>query len=125
MENQAGGDEPKEVQETEHKSPKTKKAKGEKSDKTKSIEEDKSLPTKSTKSKSTKSAKPPQPNEAVQPRIKRGPARPHRRLAVEVIDLRIAKLQKRLDRTRSQIDDAARHVEGYLRERDFRAKEVV
>lgn len=60
-----------------------------------------------------------------QPRAKRGPARPHRRLATDVIDQRITKLQKRLDRARSQIEDAARHVEGYLRERDFRAKETV
>jgi hypothetical protein len=56
-------------------------------------------------------------------RVKRGPARPHRRLAVEVVDLRITKLQNRLDRAKAQIDDAGRHVEGYLREREFRAKE--
>jgi hypothetical protein len=58
------------------------------------------------------------------PRVKRGPARPHRRLAVDVIDSRITKLQNRLDRAKAQIDDAGRHVEGYLRERDFRAKEI-
>lgn len=57
------------------------------------------------------------------PRQKRGPARPHRRLSKEVIDSRIAKLQKRLDRARAQIEDATRHVEGYQRERDFREKE--
>ena len=59
-----------------------------------------------------------------QAKPKRGPARPHRRLATEVIDLRIAKLQKRLDRAKSQIEDAGRHVEGYLRERDFRDKDA-
>ena len=62
--------------------------------------------------------------QSTQPKAKRGPARPHRRLAAEVIDTRITKLQKRLDRAKSQIEDAARHVEGYLRERDFRAKET-
>jgi hypothetical protein len=62
--------------------------------------------------------------QSTQPKAKRGPARPHRRLAAEVIDTRITKLQKRLDRAKSQIEDAARHVEGYLRERDFRAKEM-
>lgn len=62
--------------------------------------------------------------DAAQPRAKRGPARPHRRLEAEVIDARIAKLQKRLDRAKSQIEDAGRHVEGYLREREFRSKEI-
>jgi hypothetical protein len=64
-----------------------------------------------------------QSTQSIQPKPKRGPARPHRRLAADVIETRITKLQKRLDRARSQIEDAARHVEGYLRERDFRAKE--
>jgi hypothetical protein len=58
------------------------------------------------------------------PKPKRGPARPHRRLAADVIDSRISKLQKRLERAKAQIEDAGRHVEGYLRERDFRAKET-
>ena len=76
------------------------------------------------KAKSEKSEKSKQKSDPSQPRVKRGPARPHRRLAVDVIDSRIAKLQKRLDRAKAQIDDAGRHVEGYLRERDFRAKEA-
>ena len=40
-----------------------------------------------------------------------------------MIDERIAKLQKRLDRAKAQIEDASLHVEGYQREREFRAKE--
>jgi len=40
-----------------------------------------------------------------------------------VINTRIAKLEKRLTRAKSQVEDASRHVEGYVRERDFRAKE--
>jgi hypothetical protein len=79
--------------------------------------------------KSDKSEKPEKSKKAFKvqsanTKPKRGPARPHRRLATEVIDLRITKLQKRLDRAKSQIEDAGRHVEGYLRERDFREKEA-
>ena len=59
-----------------------------------------------------------------EPKAKRGPARPHRRLATEIIDERSTKLQKRLDRAKSQIEDAARHVEGYQRERRFRQEEA-
>jgi hypothetical protein len=58
-----------------------------------------------------------------QPRIKRGPARLRRRLALD--DSRITKLQNRLDRAKAQIDDAGSNVKGYLRKRDFRAKEAV
>ena len=77
------------------------------------------------KQRADKADKPPKAprGKPDQPKTKRGPARPHRRLAAEVIELRITKLQKRLDRAKSQIEDASRHVEGYLRERDFRAKE--
>ena len=53
----------------------------------------------------------------------RGPARPHRRLDLEVINLRVAMLQNRLERARSQAEDATRHVEGYLRELEFRKQE--
>ena len=74
--------------------------------------------------KSEKVSKPKSDKGSSQPRVKRGPARPHRRLGMDVIDSRITKLQKRLDRAKSQIEDAGRHVEGYLRERDFRAKEA-
>ena len=86
-------------EETQAPKPKTKKPRADKTDKALKIKSD-------------------------QPRAKRGPARPHRRLAADVIDSRITKLQKRLDRAKAQIEDAARHVEGYLREREFRAKET-
>ncbi len=103
--------------------PKAKKAKA---DKSKPKAQPTQAKTDSNEPESTESGSNTQQTQPAhtQPRIKRGPARPHRRLAVDVIDSRITKLQKRLDRARSQIDDAARHVEGYLRERDFRAKEV-
>ena len=103
--------------------PKSKKRaeKGEKAEKTEKTEKaDK--PEKLEKPEKTK--KPSKVEANGQPKPKRGPARPHRRLAWDVIELRITKLQKRLDRAKSQIEDAGRHVEGYLRERDFRAKEA-
>ena len=62
------------------------------------------------------------PGEPKQPRVKRGPARPHRRLENDVINSRIEKLQKRLDRAKGQVEDASRHIEGYKREREFREK---
>jgi hypothetical protein len=82
-------------------------------------------PTEKSSPKATIAKKAPKSTkDSGEPKPKRGPARPHRRLAAEVIDSRIAKLQKRLDRAKSQIEDAGRHVEGYLRERDFRDKEA-
>ena len=54
---------------------------------------------------------------------KRAPARPHKRLALEVIDSRISKLQKRLDHAKAQIEDAGRHIEGYQKEKLLRAEE--
>jgi hypothetical protein len=51
---------------------------------------------------------------------KRAPARPHKRLPTETLDTRIAKLQKRLDHARAQIEDAARHLENYQTERRLR-----
>ena len=109
--------------------PKSKKRaeKGEKAEKAEKAEktektEKADKPEKLEKPEKTK--KPSKVEANGQPKPKRGPARPHRRLATDVIDLRITKLQKRLDRAKSQIEDAGRHVEGYLRERDFRAKEA-
>jgi hypothetical protein len=58
-----------------------------------------------------------------EPKPKRGPARPHRRLDIGVVNSRIEKLQKRLDRAKGQVEDASRHIEGYQREREFREKE--
>jgi hypothetical protein len=59
-----------------------------------------------------------------QPRKKRGPARPHRRLDIETISSRIEKLEKRQLRAREQLEDATRHVEGYQAERKFREQEA-
>jgi hypothetical protein len=59
-----------------------------------------------------------------QTRKKRGPARPHRRLDIEIINARITKLEKRRLRAKEQLEDATRHVEGYQAERDFREQEA-
>lgn len=59
-----------------------------------------------------------------QPRKKRGPARPHRRLDIETIKSRIEKLEKRRQRSKEQFEDATRHVEGYQAERNFREQEA-
>lgn len=63
-------------------------------------------------------------SEQRQPRKKRGPARPHRRLDIETINSRISKLEKRRQRAKEQLEDATRHVEGYQAERDFREQEA-
>ena len=56
-------------------------------------------------------------------RVKRGPARPLRRVPKDILDMRIEKLDKRLKRTTSQMEDASRHFAAYIRERDFRKSE--
>jgi hypothetical protein len=88
--------------------------------------------TADTTEKPTKKGKAPRPSKAAgapsksdrQPRKKRGPARPHRRLDIEVINTRITKLEKRRLRAKEQLEDATRHVEGYQAERDFREQEA-
>jgi hypothetical protein len=87
-------------------------------------------PTK--KAKTERAPKPPKPagvktkpeGESRQPRKKRGPARPHRRLDIDTINLRRAKLEKRRLRAKEQLEDATRHVEGYRAEREFRDQEA-
>jgi hypothetical protein len=54
------------------------------------------------------------------PRVKRGPPRPHRRLPMDLIQTRVQKLQNRISRASTQLDDAKRHVEGYLQELNYR-----
>jgi hypothetical protein len=54
---------------------------------------------------------------------KRGPARPHRKLAQEVLNVRIKKLQKRIERSRGQLEDAERHIESYNKEATYRLED--
>jgi hypothetical protein len=51
---------------------------------------------------------------------KRGPPRPHRKLTQEVLDKRIQKLQRRIDRVQTQLEDAQRHIVGYRNEEQYR-----
>jgi hypothetical protein len=86
----------------------------------------------SKKAKTERAPRPPklqaksdaEPKSEKQARRKRGPARPHRRLDIEINTARITKLDKRRLRAKEQMEDANRHVEGYQAERDFRQQEA-
>ena len=65
-----------------------------------------------------KSSEPRAPKPARKPR---GPPRPHRKLEQETLTNRVEKLQKRIDRSKAQLEDAERHIEGYLKESKYRA----
>lgn len=54
---------------------------------------------------------------------KRGPPRPHRKLTQEVLDGRIGKLKKRIDKARGQLEDAERHIDAYVKEAAYREDE--
>ena len=54
---------------------------------------------------------------------KRGPPRPHRKLTQEVLDGRIGKLRKRIDKAKGQLEDAERHIEAYVKEAGYREDE--
>ena len=57
------------------------------------------------------------------PKKKRGPPRPHRKISNGILDQRIQKLQKRIDKAKAQLEDATRHIEGYHRESSYRTNE--
>ena len=59
-----------------------------------------------------------------EPKKKRGPPRPHRRLAQEVLVARIGKLQKRINKARGLLEEAERHIEAYSHEEKYRAAEA-
>lgn len=56
---------------------------------------------------------------------RRGPPRPHKKLADTVLLARSEKLQKRIDKARGQLDEAERHLSGYAQEVKYRAEESV
>lgn len=65
------------------------------------------------------------PAEIPEPKAKRArksgaPARPHKRLPAETLDLRIAKLEKRREHAKAQIEDATKHIEAYQKEKLLR-----
>lgn len=51
---------------------------------------------------------------------KRSPARPHRKLPQDVLDGRIGKLKKRIEKARGQLEDAERHIDAYMKESSYR-----
>ena len=58
-----------------------------------------------------------------EPPRKRGPPRPHRKLPQDVLEGRIGKLRKRIERAKGQLEDAERHIEGYDKEAKYRETE--
>lgn len=55
---------------------------------------------------------------------KRGPPRPHKRLAQEILDVRLGKLRNRIDKARGQLEDAERHIDSYEKESKYRKLEA-
>lgn len=55
---------------------------------------------------------------------KRGPPRPHKRLAQEILDVRLAKLRNRIDKAKGQLEDAERHIDSYEKESKYRKLEA-
>lgn len=51
---------------------------------------------------------------------KRGPPRPHKRLAQEILDVRLGKLRNRIEKAKSQLEDAERHIDSYEKESKYR-----
>jgi hypothetical protein len=65
----------------------------------------------------------PKKSKSDEPPRKRGPPRPHRKLPQGVLEGRIEKLRKRIERARGQLEDAERHVVGYDKEAKYREQE--
>ena len=76
------------------------------------------------KTKGGKSTKAAKAEKAKGEKSKRGPARPYRKLPQETLDIRIQKLQKRIDRTTAQAEEGKTFLTKYTREQAFRAAEA-
>lgn len=55
---------------------------------------------------------------------KRGPPRPHKKISNDVLQQRVQKLQKRIDKARNQLEDASRHIDAYNKEKAYREGEA-
>lgn len=55
---------------------------------------------------------------------KRGPPRPHKRLAQEILDVRLGKLRNRIEKAKGQLEDAERHIDSYEKESKYRKLEA-
>jgi hypothetical protein len=73
--------------------------------------------------KKMKTPRPASEGKRANPPKKRGPPRPHRKLPQEILEGRIEKLKKRIERASGQLDDAKRHVEGYEKEYKYREQD--
>ena len=84
------------------------------------------IQTDSTEDAETKSKKPKAKKTKTGDKKKavRAPARPHRRVSQDIIEARVLKLEKRLYRAKTQVEDATRHVESYKRELTFRLNDI-
>lgn len=80
--------------------------------------------TDAKKTKGVKADKPAKAEKGKGGKSKRGPARPYRKLPQEILDLRIQKLQKRIDRTSAQAEEGRNFLTKYTREQAFRASEA-
>jgi hypothetical protein len=75
------------------------------------------------KTKGGKNGKASKAKKAKGDRQKRGPARPYRKLPQSVLDNRITKLRKRIERTTAQAEEGKTFLEKYTREQGFRDKD--
>ena len=64
------------------------------------------------------------PKDKSKPTKKRGPARPYRRLATDILDKRIAKLSKRITRAKTQLEESEGFLSKYTNEKRYRQEDV-
>jgi len=60
------------------------------------------------------------PRDKSKPSKKRGPARPYRRLAIDILDKRIAKLTKRITKAKTQLEESEGFLTKYTNEKKYR-----
>jgi hypothetical protein len=60
------------------------------------------------------------PRDKSKPSKKRGPARPYRRLAIDILDKRIAKLTKRITKAKTQLEESEGFLTKYTSEKKYR-----
>jgi hypothetical protein len=63
------------------------------------------------------------PRDKSKPSKKRGPARPYRRLAIDILDKRIAKLTKRITKAKTQLEESEGFLTKYSNEKKYRQDE--
>ena len=84
------------------------------------------VPVETTEEEKPKKARVPRPvgvKAKGDPPRKRGPPRPHRKLQQEILEGRISKLSRRIDRAQGQLEDAKRHIDAYEKEVKYREQD--